>query len=121
VSGEGIVSSFTVRAIAEEEAYAEKARAALSRREPAVRDFYDFDYAIRTGRVDPTAGEFVALVRQKLAVPGNDRIDLSEERREQLQRQVETELKPVLRPGDFEAFDFERAFSSVVALGGRLE
>lgn len=121
VSGEGFVSSFTVRAIAEEEAYAEKARAALSRREPAVRDFYDFDYAVQTGRLDPGAGNFVALVQQKLAVPGNDRIALSEERREQLQRQVETELKPVLRPADFEAFDFGRAFSSVAALAGRLE
>jgi hypothetical protein len=121
VSGEGIVSSFTVRAIAEEEAYAEKARAALSRREPAVRDFYDFDYAVQKGRLDPGGGSFVALVQQKLAVPGNDRIALSEERRQQLLRQVETELKPVLRPADFEAFDFDRAFSSVAALAERLE
>jgi predicted nucleotidyltransferase component of viral defense system len=121
VRGDPIVSPFAVRTIAEEEAYAEKARAALSRREPAVRDFYDFDYAVRTGRLDPGTGNFVALVRQKLAVPGNDFIVMNEERQEQLQRQVETELKPVLRPADFQAFDFGRAFSSVAALARRLE
>ena len=33
---------------------------------------------------------------------------------EQLVRQLEAELRPVLSPADFEAFDFDRAFARVV-------
>ena len=64
--------------------------------------------------------DFVALVRQKLAVPGNEVIDVGTTRREQLARQVEAELRPVLRPADFDAFDFDRAFARVVAFAGRV-
>ena len=60
----------------------EKARAALTRREPAGRDFYDFDYAVQAGYLQPEATDFVALVRQKLAMPGNEGIDVSDTRRE---------------------------------------
>jgi len=116
VSNQAMIPSFAVRAIAETEAYAEKARAALTRREPAVRDFYDFDYAVRTGRLQLGADDFVALVQQKLAMPGNEGIDVSDTRRDQLVRQLGAELRPVLRPADFEAFDFGRAFASVAAL-----
>ena len=66
-----MVPAFAVCAIAEPEAYAEKARAALTRRE-------------------------------------------------QLVRQLEAELRPVLRPADFEAFDFDRAFARVVEFAGRV-
>lgn len=91
-----------------------------SLREPAVRDFYDFDYAVQTGSLQPEAADFVALVRQKLAMPGNEGIDVSDTRREQLVRQLEAELRPVLRPADFEAFDFDRAFARVVEFAGRV-
>ena len=120
IGAEAMVPAFAVCAIAEPEAYAEKARAALTRREPAVRDFYDFDYAVQTGYLQPEAADFVALVRQKLAMPGNEGIDVSDTRREQLVRQLEAELRPVLRPADFEAFDFDRAFARVVEFAGRV-
>ena len=120
IGAEAMVPAFAVCAIAEPEAYAEKARAALTRREPAVRDFYDFDYAVQTGYLQPDATDFVALVRRKLAMPGNEEIDVSDTRREQLVRQLEAELRPVLRPADFEAFDFDRAFARVVEFAGRV-
>ncbi len=85
-----------------------------------MRDFYDFDYAVQTGSLQPEAADFVALVRQKLAMPGNEGIDVSDTRREQLVRQLEAELRPVLRPADFEAFDFDRAFARVVEFAGRV-
>ncbi len=50
----------------------------------------------------------------------NEKIDLSDTRDEQLVRQLEAELRPVLRPADFEAFDFDRAFARVVAFAGRV-
>ena len=106
--------------MAELEAYAEKTRAALTRREPAVRDFYDFDYAVQVGYLQPEAADFVALVRQKLAILGNEGSDVSDTRREQLVRQLEAELRPVLRPADFKAFNFDRAFARVVAFAGRV-
>lgn len=112
IGGEAMVPAFGIRAMAEPEAYAEKARAALTRRDPAVRDFYDFDYAVQAGYLQPEAADFVALVRQKLAILGNEGIDVSDTRREQLVRQLEAELRPVLRPADFEAFDFDRAFEA---------
>jgi predicted nucleotidyltransferase component of viral defense system len=118
VGGEAMVPAFAVRAMAELEACAEKARAALTRREPAVRDFDDFDYAVQRGHLQPEDADFVALVRQKLAMPGNEGIDVSDARRGQLVRQLEAELRPVLRPADFDAFAFDRAFARVMAFAG---
>jgi hypothetical protein len=86
-----------------------------------VRDFYDFDYAVQAGRLRPGAASFASRVRQKLAIPGNEEIDVSDTRREQLVRQLEAELRPVLRPADFEAFDFDRAYARVVAFADSLK
>lgn len=47
VSREGMIPLKNVRCISRTEAFAEKFRAALSRREPALRDFFDLDYAVR--------------------------------------------------------------------------
>jgi len=103
-----------------EEAMAEKFRAALSRREVAIRDFYDIDYAIL--QKDLRVGEdgFVEMVRKKLAVPGNDPTDMSMQRLVALSNQVDARLKPVLRPNDFDAFDLERAIAHIAQLNSRL-
>ena len=95
------------------ETYAEKLRAALSRREPKIRDFYDVAYAVRAGLIDSTDTELRRLVGQKLAIPGNDAIDLTPTKFETLSRQVSTELKDVLRPEDFAHFDLKVAFELV--------
>ncbi|MCX5843984.1 MAG: hypothetical protein NT022_09570, partial [Deltaproteobacteria bacterium] len=50
------------------------------------------------------------LLAEKLKVPGNPPIDLTPARKEKLKTQINTELKPVLRPVDFESFDLDRAF-----------
>ncbi len=95
------------------EAFAEKYRAALNRREPAIRDFFDIDWAVRSHLIDPGDGALAALVRAKLAVPGNAPADGSSGRLTTLRRQLDAGLRPVLRPADFAAFDLERAFSVV--------
>jgi hypothetical protein len=41
-------------------------RAALSRREPAIRDFYDVDYAVRKGSLRPEADELVCWLNKNL-------------------------------------------------------
>jgi predicted nucleotidyltransferase component of viral defense system len=111
-----LVPSLALTCLSHDEAMAEKLRAALSRREPAIRDFYDVDHAIhRLGyRVDDPA--FVVLVRRKLEIPGNPAIDLSATRLSALQSQLEHALKPVLRPADFASFDLERAFAAVAGV-----
>jgi predicted nucleotidyltransferase component of viral defense system len=75
VSDEPAVGVLPVRCIDATEALAEKFRAALTRREVAIRDFYDITHAVGTLGVHPTDAEFLELVRLKLAVPGNEAID----------------------------------------------
>jgi predicted nucleotidyltransferase component of viral defense system len=102
------------------EALAEKFRAALSRREPAIRDFFDLDWAVRSGLVDPADAALPSLVQSKLAVPGNAQADVSAERLVAVRRQLDADLRPVLRPADFAAFDLDRTFALVSDMAARL-
>lgn len=113
-----LVSDLSVACLSLHEAMAEKLRAALSRPDPAIRDFYDVDHVVhhRGYRLEDPA--FLALVRQKLDLPGNPSVDLSADRFASLRSQLETALKPVLRPTDFASFDLERAFATVTAVAG---
>ena len=102
------------------ETLAEKARAALTRREPAIRDFFDLDYAVRVLKADLTEPALVSLTRAKLAVPGNGPIDLSSGRIADLRSQLDARLRPVLRPAYFAAFDLERAFTIVSDMAAKV-
>jgi predicted nucleotidyltransferase component of viral defense system len=113
VTARDFVQSISLRCIENSEALAEKFRAALSRREVAVRDFYDIDYAVRNDGLNPEDAKLVEQVRQKLAIPGNEPVDVSERRLSILRRQVESQLKPVLREKEFAGFDLDRAFKMV--------
>jgi predicted nucleotidyltransferase component of viral defense system len=53
VTGRAFVPPISLRCIDKTEALAEKFRAALSRREVAIRDFYDIDHAVRNGGLRP--------------------------------------------------------------------
>ena len=121
ISHQPMVPSVPVHCISKMEAFAEKFRAALTRRQPAIRDFYDIDYSVRKLALDPRDENMVELVRQKLQVPGNDAVDVSTERMAALRQQVEPQLKPVLRDSDFQEFDLERAFHSVAEIANLLE
>jgi predicted nucleotidyltransferase component of viral defense system len=111
-----MVMPLPVRSIDKTEALAEKFRAALSRREPAIRDFFDIDYAVRKGGLRTDDPSFIQQVGQKLSIPGNEPVDISQERLAALRRQVEPELRPVLRDRDFAEFDLDRAFESGVLM-----
>ena len=45
-----------------------------------------------------------------MAIPGNEPVNVSTERLDALRRQVDSELRPVLRDRDFAEFDLDRAF-----------
>lgn len=118
VSGKPMVHALRVSSISRHEAMAEKLRAALSRREPAIRDFYDVDYAVRRLGLHLADATLITLVRQKLAVPGNEQVDISDVRLAVLRQQLDSRLKPVLRSKDFAEFDLDRAFGMVVDVSG---
>ncbi|GEM_PF-5544723 len=67
----------------------------------------------------PTDAGFVDLVRRKLAIPGNDPIDISETRGSALRLQLRSQLKPVLRTVDLASFDLDRAFQTVADVAAR--
>lgn len=116
VSGAPLVPAVPVRCISKTEAVAEKFRAALTRREAAIRDFYDLDYAARKHEVRTEDAELITLVRQKLAVPGNEPVNMVPVRLAELRRQLDARLKPVLRERDFSEFDLDRAYKMVAEM-----
>jgi len=120
ITGAPMVPALTVPCLSLMEAMAEKLRAALSRREAAIRDFYDVDHAVRRLSLDVLDPELVRLVSEKLAVTGNDPMDVSSARRAALQPQLESELKAVLRARDFAEFDLDRTFAIVTEVAAAL-
>ena len=117
---EAAVRPFIVNTLSFRETYAEKLRAALTRREPAIRDYYDIDHAVTTGRLHIDDSQLLALVGKKLAVPGNASVDASESKLAALRQQLMGHLQPVLREADFQQFDLERAFSTIQIVANRL-
>lgn len=120
VSGSSLAPAFLVPCLAREEAMAEKLRAALTRREAAIRDFYDVDYAVRRMGFRVHDPALLELITQKLAVPGNDPVDVSANRLAALKPQLASQLKPVLRDEDFAEFDLDRAFGTVADVAAAL-
>lgn len=57
----------------------------------------------------------------KLKVLDQDPIDISPSRKEKLRAQLDTHLKPVLRPEDFEKFYLDRAFELVTEMGSGIQ
>ena len=120
VSRSALLEPLALRCISKPEAFAEKFRAALSRREVAPRDFFDLDYAVRKLGLQPDDAELVQLVRQKLTVVGNAPVDVSEGRLRELRQKAEPQLRPVLRARDFADFDLPRAFRIVADMAAKV-
>lgn len=120
ISGSDAAPVLAVPCLSRDEAMAEKLRAALSRRDVAIRDFYDVDHAVRLLALDVLEPGFVGLVRGKLAVPGNDPADVSLARLALVRPQLESQLRPVLRARDYAEFDLDRAFATVARLAAAL-
>ena len=116
VSGAPLVPAVPVRCISKTEAIAEKFRAALTRPEVAIRDFYDLDYVARKHEVRTEDVELIRLVSQKLAVPGNEPVNMGPDRLPELRRQLDARLKPVLRERDFSEFDLDRGYKMVAEM-----
>jgi predicted nucleotidyltransferase component of viral defense system len=114
------IPDISVVCLGKSEAYAEKVRAALTRREPAIRDFYDIFHADQRNEIDLADQQFLRMVKNKLTVPGTDQVDVSKPRIAILRDQLEAELKPVLRQVDYEKFDLEQAIQLVRVLAAAI-
>jgi len=110
-----------LKCLSVEEAMAEKFRAALSRREIAIRDFYDIDYAESKKIINFDDPDFIIMIQQKLEIPGNDSPNSSDGRLGPLQAQMESRLKPVLRTQDYTAFNLNRSIAIVKNIHKKLK
>lgn len=118
--GGALIETFPTRCLSYPEVMAEKLRAALSRLEAAIRDFFDIDHAVLVAGLDVGDAEFLRLVRGKLAVAGTGAVDVSPERLDDLRAQLDARLRPVLRAREFDEFDLDRAFGIVRGVVERL-
>ncbi len=115
-TGVDLVPTFPLRVIDLTEALSEKVRAALTRLEPAIRDFFDLQYALDHLNLRLDDSDFLDLLRRKLAIPGTGPIQLTQERHNALEQQKRTELAAVLRAKDMEKFDLDRVWNMLVSL-----
>lgn len=120
VNGRPLVQPFPVVCLTYRETMAEKVRAALCRREVAIRDYFDVDHAVRTAGFDPLEPGFLDLVRRKLEIPRTGPVDVSDARVEQLRQQLDGQLLPVLREREFAQFDLQRAVEAVRGIAREL-
>jgi predicted nucleotidyltransferase component of viral defense system len=117
---EAAVAPVMVSALDVTEAYAEKVRATLTRRDPAPRDLYDLYHAVESGVLDWRNEGFLKLVARKVA----DELAsdwLAPARIEAFRRGLEPELRPVLRPDAFDAFDFAGALVTMTSVANALK
>jgi predicted nucleotidyltransferase component of viral defense system len=117
---EDMLGAISVACLSAKEAYAEKIRAALTRKDPAIRDIFDIDYAVSNQRIDLTDANLLSYVQHKIDIPKNSDIDVSPEKIAAMRAQMTTELRPVLRQIDYDAFDFERAVLSLAEIANAL-
>jgi predicted nucleotidyltransferase component of viral defense system len=101
------------------EAYAEKVRAALTRKEPAIRDIYDIWQAVEQKVISVNNHDWIALAKRKCSAYELDD-SCSVERKAVFQSGIKTDLRPVLRSGLAESFDFDVAWNILLAIHGRL-
>lgn len=116
-----LFSIASVNCLSAKEAFAEKIRAALTRKDPAIRDLFDLDYAIRHHKIDLNDAELLDYARRKIAIPGTNYIDVNAPRIEAMRLQLKTELQPVLRQVDYQAFDFDQAVDQIVSLANMMK
>ena len=119
--GSELLSAATIFCLSTREAFAEKIRAALARKDAAIRDLFDLDHAIKHQKIDLKDTELLEFARLKLKVAGTNAVDISQLRIDAMRRQLTTELQPVLRPADFAVFDFDQAAAQLVALAEVLQ
>ncbi len=111
-TGKDLVPANKILSLSLNEAVAEKLKAAITRRDLAIRDYYDLWY-IAEVKFDFHDKKFLTIFEKKLKDEGykgdfKHNFGLSEKAIKDLYKQIETDLMPVIRLG--EHFDLDKAF-----------
>ncbi|MCK9401509.1 MAG: nucleotidyl transferase AbiEii/AbiGii toxin family protein [Bacteroidales bacterium] len=112
-TGQNLIPEHKILSLSLNEAVAEKLKAAITRKDPAIRDYYDL-WHIAEAKFDFRNEHFMEIFKNKLADEGyqgdfKDKFGLSEVKLDLLTRQIETDLIPVIRID--EVFDLSKVFS----------
>lgn len=119
-TGRDVIEGGKVLSLTLAEAAAEKLKAAITRKIPAIRDFYDLKYIKKSG-FDFNDDKFVSLFKKKMNdenVKSDFKVDFGfdKDKVNLLKKQVETDLKPVIRPDEgFNLDDVFEVFNKVLA------
>jgi len=103
-TGEDLFPSRKVLSLSWKEAVAEKLKAAISRKDVAIRDYYDLWYIAEFG-FDFYDKNFIKLFKRKVADEGyagdyKENFGLSADKISFLRKQIDDLLKPVIRSGE---------------------
>ena len=116
---EPIFQPIKVIGLSKDEAYAEKVRAALTRKEPAIRDIYDLWQAFEQKVITMDNPEWIAMTKRKCFA--YDLTDCcSAKRKAVFQSGIKTDLHPVLRSDVADAFDFDAAWEMMLVIHCKL-
>lgn len=113
--GEKKVNPFPIYGLTLKEAYAEKIRAALTRKKLAIRDFFDLHYAIENRIINIHDMELKNLVEKKLE---NETISSSLFNHDEilkLHEKIDSELMPTLSVNAVNDFKLEKIIESLLA------
>lgn len=112
-SGDAVVDQYEIMGLTQQEAYAEKIRAALTRKKLAIRDFYDIDYAMSHNLIDFNNKNFTELVKKKLTILNSEIVNFNEEKIVFLKNRIETELQPTLNQQGSFKFDLDKIINEL--------
>ncbi|MCG2713223.1 MAG: nucleotidyl transferase AbiEii/AbiGii toxin family protein [Candidatus Omnitrophica bacterium] len=109
---EDLIPKNKILSLTYNEAVAEKLKAAITRKEVAIRDYYDL-WFIAEARFDFTDKHFLSIFKKKLEEEKyranySNNFGLDQKNIGLLHKQIETELIPVIRVG--ESFDLDKVF-----------
>lgn len=111
-TGEELIPKKRVLSLSLNEAVAEKLKAAITRRNLAIRDYYDLWHILKI-KFDFYDKHFLSIFRKKIIDDKykgdfSKNFGLNEISKELLRKQINTELMPVIRVG--ESFDLDKVF-----------
>ena len=110
-SGKPLLPSVPVKCLSWNETLAEKVRAIFTRKEIAVRDFFDLWHAKRNLKFTFDESTILSMAVKKISVSNYPFAALSKERLDQLEKQMITDLKPVLTDKSFRQFHLSEAMT----------
>lgn len=115
-SGKPLIPNTFVQCLSWHETLAEKIRAMFTRKEVAIRDFFDFWHAKRSTKVTSDESVIIRMAAKKVSVSPYPFVALSSERLAQLEKQLITDLKPVLTEESLRQFSLPEAVAEAKSL-----